>query len=503
MATANSRGSYAARQRVRLTQQHVAKARRLIAGDTLQGRGLDLADTESQGLVLRVTRRSGTWLLKHRSGTVRLGDIEALAVDAARTAADRARLALKEGKDPAVDARVFEAAAARGLSMEDALDAAYPVEIETQSDEDRLRDGPWHWGDLVDEFLKAKLPTLKARWAVQFERHLRRAVEGPLRHRPVASLAQRDMLAVRDRVARERTLSAAADTVEAVKACLSWGKKFNGHLTGLRGHPWWQDELEVEWASTPRDRTPTLEELGRTLAVAGRHRALGATGKETAPGMMAALWAVVLTGQRAGALTGTLRKTVRAWPERPGWEIWSWTAGEMKGGRPHAIPMPPEALAAIRRHRTDPTSPFLFPSRVPGKAVTPVGMTQFMDRLRGKEKAGKAGSKTSRPSGDLFAQHDIRLWTPHDVRRTLAAYLDMERLGGAASAILAHRPPLAKGDPGQERELAAAITLKHYIHGMRLDLKAEGMAAWVAAILAAYEIESAALTARGSVTPIW
>ncbi len=173
--------------------------------------------------------------------------------------------------------------------------------------------------------------------------------------------------------------------------------------------------------------------------------------------------------------------------------------GRDEGGQTPRRADPPEALAAIRRHRTDPTSPYLFPSRVPGKAVTPVGMTQFMDRLRGKEKAGKAGSKTSRPSGDLFALHDIRPWTPHDVRRTMAAFLDMERLGGAASAILAHRPPQARGEQA-ERELAQAITLRHYIHSQRLDLKAEGMTTWVTAILAAYEIEVAALTARETVT---
>lgn len=159
-------------------------------------------------------------------------------------------------------------------------------------------------------------------------------------------------------------------------------------------------------------------------------------------------------------------------------------------------PLPPEALAAIRRHRTDPTSHHLFPSRLPGKSVTPVGMTQWFDRMQGKEKATKGGGRTGRPAGDLFAQHDIRPWTPHDVRRTLAAFLDMERLGGAASAILAHRPPSAKGDPGQERELAQAITLRHYVHSQRLDLKAEGMAVWVRAVLEAYEAEHARLVGQ-------
>ncbi len=68
-------------------------------------------------------------------------------------------------------------------------------------------------------------------------------------------------------------------------------------------------------------------------------------------------------------------------------------------------------------------------------------------------------------------------------------------MGGAGSAILAHARRKASGDADEERELASAITLRHYIHSQRMELKADGMAVWVKALLEAYETEKALLEA--------
>ena len=486
------------RERARLTARHVEAARKLLASGRLEGRGHEWADEQERGLVLRVGKTSGAWYLKTESRTVRLGGMD-LPVTAAREAAQQSRIDLRKGWVPSkVNLRVWEEAHRRGLSDEDAHDAAFAVDATMQTPEERRRDGPWEWGDLVDLYLAHKLPNFRARWAGQYEKHLRRTVEGPLARKLVAAVTQEDLLKIRNRLAQERTPSAAKDTMEAIKAALDWAKRSEPVLSGLTStpYPWWRDGLHVEWASTPREHTPTLEELARTLLIAERHRSLGGTAKETSNGALAALWAIVLTGQRAGALTGTRRATTRAWPERPGWQIWTWTEKEMKGGkasRPHAIPVPPEALAVLARFPIDRTSPFLFPSRVEGKSVTPTGITQLFGRLQGDPKGGRAGKVTSRPKADLFASHDIRPWTPHDARRTLGTYLDLEKLGGAGSAILAHKAA-ARGGADAERELAAAITLKHYIHSQRLDLKAEGMALWVAAVLQAYETERGRMT---------
>ncbi|CAO4181052.1 Integrase DNA-binding domain-containing protein [Methylorubrum populi] len=487
------------RERVKLDAGVVKRAAKVL-GAGIEGRGHEWADTQERGLVLRVGKTGGAFYLKTETRTVRLGGMD-LPVAAAREAAQRSRVDLREGRIPSrVNLRTWEEAHRRGYSEADARDAAFPETVPERSEEDRRRDGPWQWGDLIDLFLARKLPTLRPRWAGQYEKHLRRAATPALARKLAANVDQADLLRVRDAVAHERTASAAADTVEAVKAALDWAKRHEPVRSGLARvpYPWWRDGLAVDWSSQAREHTPTLAELARTLLLAERHRSLGGTAKETADGTLAALWAVVLTAQRAGALTGTRRATVRDWPERPGWQVWTWTAAEMKGGkapRPHAIPVPPEAVAALARFPVDRESPFLFPSRVAGKAVYPTVLTQLFGRLQGDPKGGRGGRVTERPEADLFAAHGIRPWTPHDVRRTMAAFLDLEKLGGAASAILAHKPA-TRGEPGQERELAQAITLRHYLHGQRLELKAEGMAVWVRAVLEAYEAEHARLVGQ-------
>ncbi|WP_082507823.1 integrase family protein [Methylobacterium sp. Leaf113] len=500
MATAPNTWS---RTRARLTATHVKAAQKLLAGGRIEGRGHEWADELERGLVLRVGKTGGAWYLKTEQRTVRLGDMD-LPVAAAREAAQRSRVDLRDGRVPSrANLRVWQEAHRRGMSPADALDAAFPETVSEQSQEERRRDGPWEWADLVDLYLAKVLPGFVPRWATQFEKHLRRAVTDDLARKLAADVDQADLLRVRDAVAADRTPSAAADTMEAVRAALDWAKRDQPILSGLARipYPWWRDGLHVDWSSTPREHTPTVSELVRTLIIAERHRSLGGTAKETSDGMLAALWAVVFTGQRAGALTGTKKATVRSWPERPGWQIWTWTAAEMKGpksakskkaARPHAVPIPPQALAVLARFKTDPESPYLFPSRVAGKAVYPTGLTQLFGRLQGDPKGGRSGKMTERPGADLFAAHDIRPWTPHDVRRTLPTFLDLEKLAGAGSAILAHKAAARTGADA-ERELAASITLKHYIHSQRLDLKAEGMSLWVAAVLEAYEAERARL----------
>jgi len=496
------------RERVPLTQRHVNKAAEMVARGAFTGRGHEWADTKTPGLVLRVGRQGGAWYLKTESKTVRLADMS-LPVKAAREAAERTKVDLKSGAGvQKVNLMTWEAAHQRGFTLANARDAAFPETEEEPSDEHRREYGPWEYQDLVDLYLAEKLPTLSPKWAAQFERHLRRTVEGNLRRKPVYLIEARDLLMARDKVKKEHTLSAAADSVEAMKAALDWALGEYAHLARLEtiDYPWWRVKVKVKYKPETRDHTPRLVELVRTLIVAERYRALGGTAKETTDAVLGALWATVLTGQRVGALTGTRRDAVIPWEEGPpGWMVWTWTGAEMKkaGGlpRPHAIPMPPEALAAIARFDEDPSSPFLFPSTVPGQPLVGNALTQLFARLQGKEKAGKKSGKTEqagltvRPEGDLFERYGIRPWIRHDVRRSLPTYLDMHRLAGSGSAILAHRKAKGTSDATQEAELAQAMTLKHYLHGQRLELKQPGMEAWVKAVLEAYKTEKARLGA--------
>ncbi|ACK82828.1 integrase arm-type DNA-binding domain-containing protein [Methylorubrum extorquens] len=496
-----SRGTYL-RERVRLTADHTKKAAALIAAGKVEGRGLEFADAGCPGLILRVTPLSAAWLLKTEKATVRLGDMDALPVAAAREAALRSRLALKDGRHPGEDLAIYQQALQHTDDVATAADAAFPDEVHTPSDAHRRKHGPWTWEDLVDEFLAAQLPKKKASWAPQFERHLRYRGFEAIRFMPLCKLDVETLERVRDAIADEVAISSVARAVNQTKAALDWAWRYKRRQSRLGAVAWWES-FDIEYVSGTRDHVPTLAELGRTLALAERHRVLGTTRQETTPGTIAALWATVLTAQRTGPLGGTRLDRIIPMPDRPGWQVWTWSADDMKGGkapRPHALPIPPAAIDVLARFEDpDTDSPYLFPSRMDRRHVTSEGIAGLLDRLQGKSKPsrkpgpGKA-TRAPTPRTNLFERHGIRPWVPHDARRALGSFLDDEDLGGAASAILAHKT--GKKDPEHAR--LEDVTRKVYAKAQRLDLKARGMEAWVPAVIAAYEREKAALDRAAS-----
>lgn len=161
--------------------------------------------------------------------------------------------------------------------------------------------------------------------------------------------------------------------------------------------------------------------------------------------------------------------------------------GGKSGSRPHALPLPPQATAVLKRlwAELDEPSPWACPSvRGEGHAHQSA-VNKLLWRLEGLDQYGDP--KPGR--ANLLALHGIEPWTPHDARRTIGSFLGDRRLGGAASAILSHK----EGKDENEKERTAAVTRLHYDRGQRMALKAEGMEMWVTAVLDAYERERAAL----------
>lgn len=495
MGETTSRGTYA-RERLNLTEAILRRARGMIASGRLEGRGTEFLDTACQGLTLRVTPASGTWYLRMRARTVKLGGMEDLNVPAAREAATRARLDVASGANPAGDLAMFRRMLAKTSDVQHAAAVAFPAYEELQSQAERRRRGPWQWGDLVDLFLADKAKTLKDGYGSKYGAYLRGVEFEPIEDTPLASLDIADLTALRDRVAESRTVSAAARTVAQGKEALSWAWTYHPARSGLEDvqHPWWKERWAIAYQPGIREHTPTTTELVRTLLVAERHLALGSTTQQTGPGMLSALWAVVLTAQRTGALATTRRNAIKPWDGHPGWQVWTWTGRQMKGGknggRPHAIPIPPAAVAAIARCGAPTDSEWLFPSRAAGRSISPTGINQCFYRLMGRPKPGKGTAVTVRPEGNLLKAAAVRDWTPHDARRSLSTYLSDEDLGGSGSAILAH----STGRGEKEHERVEDITRRVYDKAQRLELKSRGMAAWVEHVLATYERERAAMS---------
>jgi hypothetical protein len=205
---------------------------------------------------------------------------------------------------------------------------------------------------------------------------------------------------------------------------------------------------------------------------------------------------VVLTAQRTGQVVATPAAALVPVAEDAGvpgqgWKSLAWFGADVKSRRPHVIPLPPSVPALLERILRDERdgrevpSPWLFPSVRGDGHVTQTSLNQLLYRLGGR--GGRA---------DLLALYEIRPWTLHDVRRSLTTFLRDRRLGAAASAILDH----ADGRH-DERDAVSAVTRLHYDRSQRIALKAEGLAAWVDAVLDAFETERAYVSSVRAPSP--
>lgn len=492
-AKAKAKPAAYTRKRVSIGLEHVVRGETLIEEGRVPGRGIEFADTRTAGLILRVTPTASTFFLKTEHATIRLGEANRITVDQARDQATLARISLKSGKDPRRQVAAFEATLGHTGDHAAAFEIASAVDdTPAQTEEQRRLNGPWLWRDLVEEFLAVKLPKLKATYRGQYESYLRHAGFKSIQDRLVSDIRIADLEKVRNAVLKSNTASAAHRVVQQGKEAMSWAWRYNAGISGLDAfeYEWWL-RWSIEYSSNTREHVPLIEELARTLALAERHRSLGQTEHATGPGTLAMLWLTVLTGQRTYQTSILRHDRLYAMDGMPGWLSANWSGHEMKGGksgsRPHALPLPPQALAVLKRlwAELDEPSPWACPSiRGTGHAHQSA-VNKLLWRLEGLDQYGDP--KPGRTN--LLALHGIEPWTPHDARRTLGSFLGDRRLGGAASAILSHKE--AKTD--NEKERVAPVTRLHYDRGQRMALKAEGMRMWVAAVVEAYERERAAL----------
>ncbi|SFI10832.1 integrase arm-type DNA-binding domain-containing protein [Methylobacterium brachiatum] len=481
------------RKRVVLALEHVERGEELIEKGRVPGRGIEYADTRTAGLILRVTPTASTYMLKTEHATVRLGEASRITVDQARDQAALARISLKRGRDPRRQVAAFEASLGDSGDQSSAAEVAAAVDdTPAQTEADRRSHGPWLWRDLVAEFLEAKLPKLKPGYRAQYESYLRHAGFRSIQDRLVADIRIADLERVRNAVVKSNTASAAHRVVQQGKEAMSWAWRYNAGISGLDAfeYEWWL-RWSIEYTSGTREHVPLVDELARTLALAERHRSLGQTEHATGTGTLAMLWLTVLTGQRTYQTSILSHDRLYPLDGMPGWLSANWSGVEMKGGksgsRPHALPLPPQALAVLKRlwAELDEPSPWACPSSRGNGHAHQSAVNKLLWRLEGLDQYGDP--KPGR--ANLLALHGIEPWTPHDARRTLGSFLGDRRLGGAASAILSHK----EGKGESEKERVAAVTRLHYDRGQRMALKAEGMELWTAAILEAYEREKAAL----------
>lgn len=417
---------------------------------------LELWDTHTRGLCLRVSPERKIWVVRYRvDGKQRrfvLDDYENLAlVDARIDAAALLRKVRKEGADPAGEAKRRQ-------------DAQRDQPIKT-------------FNDLADAYLTA---CRNGHWMPRGRRQSDRTiddVEDQLRLHarpvlgalPLADVTRREVRALLRSMMDEGIVPTAKHVLQAIRQVYAWAiSEFEGELVQVNvgvGHPM--------PASVPKQRTLSDVEL-RLLWVGLKDPAnlrLPVSDGETegdrvhlSRPLAIILQLCVLLLQRRAEIAGMRLSEVNL-----ELGVWAIPADRMKGRRPHTVPLPPLAVELIQEaislaqpawtarakalEVAVPNDGPVFPS--PRDAFTPVLANSVTHVMK-----------------EVTAALEIKGASPHDLRRTGSTALTSERLGVSPfirSLVLSHASDTGGG---------AAVSSVHYDTNSYLSEKRRALAAW-------------------------
>ncbi|WP_244298948.1 tyrosine-type recombinase/integrase [Roseibium aquae] len=303
-------------------------------------------------------------------------------------------------------------------------------------------------------------------------------------------LDERSLEDFRDEMAAEHGGSASRKALAYTKAALNWARRHHSAAAGLAGvSGWWRDVASVH-VERSKDRMPTIEDVGMTLALAECfRRAPGRTiNTEASDRTILGLRLLAFTVQRraiVGIERGFLIDDER---QGDGWGILYIPPHLMKSRREHVLPIPPVAMQLLTpaaEASKEKGSQYLLPASRSGRTESDVplhgaSLNRMLARLRGRDEIGKA-----RGAPDLLVRAGVTVpdWSPHDLRRTFATIVEDETTrGDAVSAVLDH----AQGGARSSTQDAAAITRIAYSRAQRLPLKRIAMEPWCEAVEAAY-----------------
>jgi len=357
-------------------------------------------DDAMPGFGFRVRRGSGgkvlrTWVCQYRrAGATRrvlIGKVEVLGAEAARAVAKEVLAKVALGQDP-------------------------QAEKADRRDKDRnsLR-------TLVEEFLAAKEPRLRARSRVEIRRYLTGPYFKPLHNLPLDTITRRDVAARVVAIARESGNPTAARARGALSNFFAWTMTM-----GLA-------EANPTIGSAKPAQNKPRERVLSDPEVAAIWRACG----DDEYGKIVKL--LILTGCRRAEI-GDMR-----WPEIDlDRAIFTIPASRSKNNREHTLPLMPAALDIIRSVPQRVSRPQLFGERSHG-------FTRWVQDKRALDERSKVAD-----------------WNVHDIRRTVATGLaNLGTPPHVVEAILNHQSGSKRGVAGiynrspYEREVRAALATWH------------------------------------------
>jgi integrase len=318
-----------------------------------------------------------TWVVQYRIGQkqrrVTLGSVKALPPDLARKAAKAALAKAQLGTDPQLEKTDARAKASTTL------------------------------GAAADRYLERSKKRLKPRSYLEVERHLRRHW-APLKEMPLHGVRRADVAARLGEIASENGPFAANRARAALSALYTWALG-----EGLvEANPVIGTHRPTEEIS--RDRVVTDDELRSIWEHAGD----GDFGD--------IIRLLVLTGQRREEVGGMLHSELDLKEA-----LWRIGPARTKNGRPHDLPLSPQALEILKARMAREERDFVFGS----------GDGPFQGWSRAKSALDarllEAAQKRNGP------REKVTAWRVHDLRRTVATRMaDLGVLPHVIEAVLNH-----------------------------------------------------------------
>lgn len=422
----------------------------VISARAEPGSRLELWDVKARGLCLRVSDTKKVWVYRYRTADGRqprqtLGAYTSLQGLAwARREADKIKVLVAEGKDPAATKKRERATAkAQPIKTFNDLADAYMAACET---------GEW----------KPKNKRKRERTLFDERGILRRHIRPALGAANLDSITRADvrrfLRAMVERGIGRQTNLAHAVTRQVFAYAISEERVALNPATGFA-------PLATE---TPRVRTLADTELRtfwRTLddwpndlrqpVSEGEEKGLSVT---VGRPMRIILQLAILLLQRRSEIAGMALAELDL--DRGLWQI---PAARMKGGAPHMVPLPPSAVTLIREAQKLAAadgieSPMVFPSpRNPQKAIL--------------------GNSVTHAMAEIFSALQLAKASPHDLRRTGSTALTSERLSVSPfirSKVLGHRSDTGGG---------AAVSMMHYDTNEYLAEKRRALEGWELLVL--------------------
>lgn len=370
----------------------------------------------------------------------------------------------------------------------------------------------WTFRQAIDNWVEKRnkpdnKKPIKDTYAAEVKSVVRRKEFADVINLPITKLTSKMAEDIRDEIIENSVnegksgISMAKKAVGAFRKVLGYTFQHHRGQSGMDGQqPWWL-MLTEDGVIGARDRQPTIEDIGKVLALGEYfldHRLPGRVGVQhgVRDNVFAAFVWIALSTQRVSSALALRHEDVQPWTAKgeEGWSLAMWRANVMKNRKRFVLPIPPlasETLNYYMQRAKHIGSKWAFPSEDGEDAQIDRGAPRlFLQRLAARDDK----MKNDENAVDLLTLNGIEYWSPHDVRRALTTAMEEWGIPGGASVVLSHTIDLGEPDKKMSdaqfetwaRNKVAKITGESYGDIQHLKLKGEAMLLWTNAILAAW-----------------